>query len=340
MRLYPEKLAGALGKGLAPIYLMCGEEPLQREESADAVRRAAREQGYHGRSVHHIDNAQFDWSAVLGDAGSLSLFAERKILELRLNAAPGKAGGTALRQLAEQADPDTLVLITAGRIERASLSSAWYKAIDRHGVIVTSWPISGRRLLGWIRQRLEQAGVKADREAVELIAARVEGNLLAAKQEIDRLALLAGGGRLDGASAAQLVADSARYNEFELADRSLAGRRTEALRILDSLRAEGIAAPRVLWALARELRQLLSLHESGGGERAFAELRIPERRRGLYSAALQRQNGDALAGLLQQAAAVDRCIKGLAADDPWQALARLLMAMTAGGPPERQPGIR
>lgn len=336
MKLRPDQLGDALQRSLSPVYLLCGEEPLQREECADLVRHQCRALGIEGREVFHIDNAQFDWSQVKQEADSLSLFASRKLIELRVNTSgPGRDGSTAIRDLVNQGGAENILLLICGKLDRSSLSAAWYKAIDQAGVIITAWPLNGRQLHNWVDQRLSAAGVIADRDAIELIVTRVEGNLLAARQEIERLSLLTGKGRLSASEASKLVADNARYNVFELAERALAGRRDDALRILNTLRGEGIEPTVALWALAREIRNLVTLSEAPSFDQALSALRVPARQRGVYQAAIKRLHRKTLQRLLCQAAAGDRTAKGLAPGRVWDELGRLVMAMTRSSSGDR-----
>lgn len=330
MQMRPAQLAGSLNKQLAPIYLLYGEEPLQKEECAEMIREACRREGIADRSVIHIDSADFDWNAVLLEYKSPSLFAQRKLLDLRLSASgPGKAGGAALRELVDNATSDIVVMLNCAKLDGSSRNTAWFKSIDRVGVVVTAWPITGRELTNWLGNRLRKAGVEAQPDALELIAARVEGNLLAAKQEIDLLALLARGAKLGASDVERLVADNARYTVFELAERCLGGKPADALRILQTLRAEGVAEPVVLWSLARELRRLYALAEAGPRDPEFAKQRIAPRFKSLYVQALKRLSLPDLLKLVHHAAQIDRVIKGLDRGNGWDELASLTYAMAS-----------
>ena len=196
MRLTSEKLPSLLARGLAPIYLLSGDEPLQLREAADCIRTGAKQQGYSGRDILEADT-RFDWSLLMAEANSLSLFAEQRIIDLRIpNGKPGAEGGRALTEYASRPPDDTLLLISMPRLERSQTSSKWFKALDQVGVVVQIWPIEGRRLLPWLSQRMRNAGLTPTPEALPMLAERIEGNLLAAAQEIDKLLLLHGPGTI------------------------------------------------------------------------------------------------------------------------------------------------
>ena len=228
MQLKPEQLDGHLRKQLAPVYFISGDEPLRVMEAADAVRAAAREQGYSEREVLSVE-AGFDWGRLDAAAGSMSLFAERRLVDLRLpGGKPGDAGGKALRAWAGQPPEDTLLLVTAGKLEPASRKSKWLQALDSAGVVVLVWPLDAQQFPAWVKRRMQQRGLEPTADAVALLAGRVEGNLLACVQEIDKLYLLRGAGPVTGENIAEAVADSARYDVFSLVDAALAGDRSRS----------------------------------------------------------------------------------------------------------------
>ncbi len=330
----PERLATQLKQSLAPVYFIHGDETLLVNECADAVRAAARAAGYSEREVFSVA-AGFDWSALAAASDSLSLFAERRILELRLpNGKPGKEGGEFLRAYAQRPAEDTLLLILAGKLEPAARRSKWVQALEQAGVSVPVWPVEVAQLPAWIEQRLAARGLRASGEALELIAGRVEGNLLAAAQEVEKLYLLHGPGELDAATAADLVADSARYDVFALVDAALAGDAGHAQRILAGLRGEGVEPVLVLWALAREIRGLTLMARQLKGSSLAQVLqanRVWDKRKPQVGAALRRIRGRRWWGLLQQCAQLDRVIKGRAAGSAWDELLQLTLAL-AGQP--------
>jgi DNA polymerase-3 subunit delta len=327
-QLRADQLTGHLQQSLAPVYFIHGDETLLVNECADAVRAAARVQGYAERQVFSVE-AGFDWNSLLAASDSLSLFAERRILELRLpSGKPGKEGAQLLRDYAERPPPDTLLLIVSGKLEAAARRSKWVLALDQTGVSIPIWPVDAARLPAWLERRMRAHGMRASRDALQLIAARVEGNLLAAAQEIEKLYLLHGAGELDVASVAELVADSARYDVFGLVDAALGGDAAHAQRILSGLRAEGIDPVLVLWALAREIRALAAMArqlQGSGVAQVLASHQVWDKRKPLISAALQRIGGRQWWQLLQRCAQLDRVIKGRAAGSAWDELLQLTL---------------
>ncbi|MDX1443988.1 MAG: DNA polymerase III subunit delta [Gammaproteobacteria bacterium] len=332
MKLYPEKLPAHLASGkLAPIYVLAGDEPLQVGEAADAVRAAAKEQGYLSREVFFAERG-FDWQGLAAAGDSMSLFAEKRILELRLpTGKPGDAGAKALADLAARPPEDTILIVVAGRIERAP---KWKTALEKAGVLVEFWPVDAAKLPGWIMQRMQAAGLAADREAAQLLADRVEGNLLAAAQEIDKLALLLQGQKASSEAIRQAVADSARFDVFQLVDAALTGDANRALRVLTGLQGEGLEPVLVTWALAREIRSLADMAyqlASGAPRNAVLGKVWPKKRQPVVERALQRLDVRQLEKLLLEAALVDRCVKGVGPGQPWPRLERLVAAL-AGKP--------
>jgi DNA polymerase-3 subunit delta len=333
MQLKPEQLDGHLRKQLAPVYFISGDEPLRVMEAADAVRAAAREQGYSEREVLSVE-AGFDWGRLDAAAGSMSLFAERRLVDLRLpGGKPGDAGGKALRAWAGQPPEDTLLLVTAGKLEPAARKSKWLQALDSAGVVVLVWPLDAQQFPAWVKRRMQQRGLEPTGDAVALLAGRVEGNLLACVQEIDKLYLLRGAGPVTGEDIAEAVADSARYDVFSLVDAALAGDGVRTVRMFQGLRGEGTPSAVVLWALAKEVRQLAAMARLVAAGQAvpkvLAQYRVWQNRKAVVGRALQRlarRDGDA-ARLLRRCALVDRVIKGQAAGNEWDELLQLLLQL-------------
>ncbi len=329
-QLRADQLAGQLQQSLAPVYFVHGDETLLVNECADAIRAAARAHGYAERQVFCVE-AGFDWNSLRAASDSLSLFAERRILELRLpSGKPGKDGTQTLREYAERPAADTLLLIVSGKLESAARRSKWMLALEQAGVSIAIWPVEAAQLPGWIERRMRAHGMRASREALQLIAERVEGNLLAAAQEIEKLYLLHGSGELDVDAIAELVADSARYDVFGLVDAALAGDAGHVQRILSGLRAEGVDPVLVLWALAREIRALTTMArqlQGTGLAQVLASHQVWEKRKPLVSAALQRIRGRQWWYLLQRCAQLDRVIKGRAAGSAWDELLQLTLSL-------------
>ncbi len=323
MRLRPDQLAAHLRKALARLYLVFGEEPLQALEAADAIRAAARERG-HERDCLTVETG-FDWNSLRQQACSPSLFAPLRLLELRMgNAKPGDAGAQALSAYAARPPEDVALLITAGKLDWNTQKSRWFAALDEAGVVVAATPVEPQQLPGWIERRLRSRGLNPAPEAVTLLAERVEGNLLAAAQEIEKLALLADDRELTAQAVLAAVGDSARYSIYDFVDAALLGQPERVARILSGLRDEGIEPVLVNWALHQESRRLamLAFARSRGQalEAALAEQKVWEKRKPLLRQASQRLALTDCRRLLRACARTDRTIKGAETGSPWNAL--------------------
>lgn len=332
----PEQLDATLKRALAPVYFIHGDEPLLVGECADAVRAAARAQGYSDRQVFALE-AGFDWDSLLAASDSLSLFAERRLLELRMPAGkPGDKGARALRAYAERPPEDTLLLITSGKLEPAARRSKWVQALERAGVAVSVWPVQAPQLPAWIGRRMRAAGMQPTPEALQLLADRVEGNLLACAQEIEKLLLLRGPGPVDADTVAALVSDSARYDIFALVDAALLGQAGRSQRMLAGLRAEGVEPVLVLWALAREIRSLTLMSASlSRGEalaRVLAAQHVWDKRKPAVGGALQRLSHAECRRMLLYCARLDRVIKGRSAGSAWDELLQLTLRLAGCAP--------
>jgi DNA polymerase-3 subunit delta len=329
-----ENLAAALGRGVPALVWIHGDEPLLVQEAAQAVRATLRADGFDEREVFEGGRG-FRPEELLAEAGALSLFASRRLIELRLAGKPTKETGQALAEAAAGASPDLRLLVSGPRLDRATTDSAWFAAIDRIGLIVPVWPVERAQLPQWIAARLARQKQRADRATLELIAERVEGNLLAAHQEIGKLGLLFPEGELPPEQARAAVLDVARYDVSDLVGAALAGDAPRALRSLDGLRAEGVAEPLVLWALADALRALLRIAEARRAGRspaqAMREARVFGQRERLFEQALRRLDEVPIRDALQRAARTDRMIKGLDGGDGWRGLEALAM-FVAGAP--------
>lgn len=321
MNLRPEQLAGHLKGGtLQPMYWVAGDETLLRQEAADTIRRAAREQQFEEREVHFVDSS-FDWQSVIDSGNSLSLFASRKLIELRLTQFRLEdRGRQLLADYLKSPNPDTVLLLSSPKPEPAALKTRWFKNLEEAGVFIQIWPVDTRQLPGWIGQRLQQKGLSATPEAIQLLCDRVEGNLLAAAREIEKLALLKAGTdnpaeTMDARFIAATVADNARYNVFQMIDHALAGDARKALRSLGSLRAEGSEPLMLLGMLARELRTLLQLcrlRESGmNTDRALQQERVWKSRQRGMKQALTHLDSARVEQLLMMARRADLAVKGM-----------------------------
>ena len=337
------QLAAHLAKGLRPLYTLHGDEALLQQEALDAIRAVARAQGYTERSSFTVAGAHFDWSAVLAAGGSLSLFADRQIVEIRIpSGKPGKDGGAALQQIAQaaQGNDSVLTLVVLPRLDKATRTGAWFAALEAHGATVQIDPVERAQLPAWIAQRLAAQGqrVAAGEEGqrtLQFFADRVEGNLLAAHQEIQKLALLHPAGELSWAQVEAAVLNVARYDVFKLSEAVLSGQVARTQRMLDGLQAEGEAEVLVHWALAEDIRALKRVKDAMNAGKplpmALRENRIWGAKERLYQRLLPQASDAQLARLLQSAHVVDGIVKGLKqADwpqDGWQALSRLALQL-------------
>jgi len=331
MRLRIDQLGRHLQGQLAPIYVLGGDEPLQVQEARDAIRAAARRAGFDERVVLNVESG-FDWGTLKSYADSLSLFGDKRVIDVRLSSGkPGEAGARALRDYAAAPAADNLLLVTMDKFDRSSTTTQWYKALDGAGVAIRTFPVDARQLGNWIRRRAAERGVRLPADAAEALGERVEGNLLACAQEIDKLHMLHGEAELGLDDVLRSVADSARFDVFDLVDSALAGATARSVRILRGLREEGVAPPLVAWALTREIRALsrmaADMAEGAGSDQVIAKHRVWEKRRALVSAALRRHPPPVWLDILGRAARADRIAKGGAPGRPWDALEELALAM-------------
>ena len=325
MKINSDSLATHLEQRLLPAYLISGDEPLLTGEAADAVRMKARASGCSERETHFMERGS-DWNDVRASANNLSLFAERRIVEIRMpTAKPGKDGGAALVSLLEAKDPDRVLLILTSRLDRDAQSSDWVRAVEAHGAWVQVWPVEAAKFGAWLRARFRKVKLNADDDALVLLAERTEGNLLAAHQEIEKLRLLVRGDRVTEDDVINSVADSARFDVFKLGECALSGDASRALRMLDGLRAEGVEATLVLWSLSKAVRDLWASLTSGSDGPARAWPR--------QSAALdqgkRRASRLSFPRLNARAVRADRMIKGRLAGNAWDEMALLAVDICA-----------
>lgn len=335
MKLRGEQLDEALKKNLAGVWLISGDEPLLVDEAVAGIRAAARARGYAERQSFQAD-ADFDWRAWAAGFVSLSLFSSRRLVELRLpTGKPGVEGGRVLEDWAAQPPADTLLLVITPRLDKAGLASKWAGALERAGILLQIAPLPAERLPEWIAARLAAHGLHADRDTLAWLAMRVEGNLLAAHQEIEKLALLLPPGALDLTSARAAVADVARYDVGDLGEALLKADAVRYCRILDGLRAEGEGLPLVLAVVGSEIRTLHRLASGIAQGRRLADLlqeaRVWESRRGLVERALKRAGGQRLAWAMCALARLDRAAKGLLREDAWDGVKQLGLALMQRG---------
>jgi DNA polymerase-3 subunit delta len=360
MQLNPSQLASHLQRGLKSLYTLHGDEHLLQQEALDAIRAVARAQGFTERSAHTVAGAHFDWSEVLAAGGSMSLFADKQIIEIRIpSGKPGKDGSVALQQIAEQAvdNDSTLTVVLLPRLDKATRTGAWFLALEQQGVSVEVQTIERSALPQWIAQRLAAQGQhvepgEAGQRTLQFFADRVEGNLLAAHQEIQKLGLLFPAGSNDSVLTFEQVESAvlnvARYDVFKLSEAVLAGQAIRVQRMLDGLQAEGVAEVLVHYTLAEDIRALKRVKDAIAAGRplpmALREQRIWGVRERLFERVLPKISDPALAQLLQSAHVVDGIVKGLKQPDwpasGWQALHRLALQLCALCSASAQPRVK
>ena len=331
MQLRLDALDAHLAKSLAPLYVITSDEHLLALEAADKIRRTARAQGYSEREVLVVERS-FKWGELLAANQSQSLFGDRKLIELRIpTGKPGKDGGQALQEYVDALNPDNVTLVTLPKLDWATQKSAWVAALQQAGVYIDIPLVERAQLPGWIGSRLAAQRQNADRQSIDFITDRVEGNLLAAHQEIQKLALLYPEGKLSFEQVQDAVLNVARYDVFKLNEAMLAGDAARLVRMIEGLKGEGEALPLVLWAMAEEIRTLLRLKAGVAQGKALGmlmkEYRIWGPRERLMEPALRRLKLPVLEAALQEAAQIDKMVKGLRAKafagDAWDALLQL-----------------
>jgi DNA polymerase-3 subunit delta len=339
MQLRLEQLAAHLQKGLRTLYTVWGDEPLLAQEAADAIRTAARAAGHTERQVHTVTGAHFNWSGLLGASQAMSLFADKQLIEIRIpSGKPGKEGSEALQRYAKTLSDDVVTVIHLPKLDRQQQAGAWFTALDAAGVAVRIDPIDRKALPLWIAQRLAAQGQRvhggdAGQQTLAFFADRVEGNLLAAHQEIQKLALLYPQGELSFEQIESAVLNVARYDVFKLGEAVLAGQVARALRMLDGLQAEGEAAVLVHWTLAEDIRALKRVRDAVSAGKplpmALREARVWGVKERLFERAVPLFTDNALAQLLHAAQVCDGLVKGLKHPDwplePWEGLKRLVL---------------
>ncbi len=332
MKIQANQLSSHLLKSLAPCYLVTGDEFLLVDEALDTIRSAARKRGFTSRELH-VATTGFDWNGLTASTGNYSLFAEQRIVELRLpTGKPGAAGSAAIIELVEQSGPELLFIVTGPKLDKSGGASKWAKSIEKKGVSLPLWPIGVRELPGWIANRMRAAGLQPDRDAVTLIADRVEGNLLAARQEIEKLRLILGEGKVSAEAVNDAVANSSRYDVYKLTDAALAGDANRSVKILGGLRAEGVEPVIVMWALTRELRTLATLDDviRQGGDLggAMQKSGVWSNRQGLVRSCISRhQHGD-FHKMLKATGRADAAAKGQRAGNPWHMATDVVVSLS------------
>jgi DNA polymerase-3 subunit delta len=335
VKIQANQLSSYLKKNLAPCYLVTGDEHLLVAEALDSIRLAAREKGFTARESH-VATRYFDWSSLAASSANLSLFAEQRIIELRLpTGKPGMEGSKAIVALVDQLGPELMLIVSAPKLESRSTSAKWVKTLESAGVFLPIWPVSVRELPAWVEARMRAAGLQPERTAAALIADRVEGNLLAANQEVEKLRLLLGEGPVSAEDVAAAVANSSRYDVYKLVDATLAGEAQRAVKILGGLRAEGLEPIIVFWALARELRVLIRLADDVRQRvdlgAAMQKAGVWRNRQGLVRSCVSRVPDGTFRHLLQAVGRGDAAAKGQMHGDPWQLATDIVIGLACAG---------
>jgi DNA polymerase-3 subunit delta len=335
LKLQANQLSTHLKNNLAPCYLVSGDEHLLVDEALDRIRHAARDKGFDARE-RHVAGTGFDWSQLAAAGANLSLFAEQRIVELRLpTGKPGRAGGQAIVDFVAQLGPELMLIVSTAKLDRSAAASKWVKTLESHGAHLAVWPVGARELPGWIGDRMRRAGLEPDRSAISMIAERVEGNLLAASQEVEKLRLLLGAGKVSSEDVSRAVANSSRYDVYKLADAALAGDANRAMKILAGLHAEGVEPVIVVWSLTRELRTLARLadllQQNVDLGSAMQKSGVWQNRQGLVRSAVSRHQRIDVLRMLKATGYADAAAKGQRADDPWQLIATIVMNLALGG---------
>ena len=331
MKIRPEQLNAHLKKGLSSVYLLTGDEPLLSEESGDTLRHALQNQGFSEREVLHVDG-KFSWEYLLECANALSLFAEKKIIEIRLGSQKlNKKASEILREYLANPAPDNILLIIANKLDGPTKKSAWFKAVDQAGVIIEIWPVETEQLPNWIRQRSAQIDLDLDEDAIQILCDRIEGNLLAAKQELSKLSLLYSGQQVTADDVIDAVSDSSRYDIYGLTDAALQGQAARCNRILQILKQDGTEPSVALWALTRELRSLAAVQQAQQTGQSFDAVcqreRIWGKRKPIVRKAAQRISMPSLHMALMECAEVDKIIKGNQRGDAWLLLSSISLTL-------------
>jgi DNA polymerase-3 subunit delta len=332
MKVYANQLVETLKQKSLRIFVVSGDEPLLVQESCDLVRRGLKAQGFIERDLFYAESG-FDWSGLLYSSNSMSLFAEKKLIEVRLpTGKPGDAGGKVLTELVSSLSEDNALLLVLPRADPSTQRTKWFKSVEAVAGFVQVWPIEAKELLRWLENRFRQAGLKVTRDALRVMAQRTEGNLLASVQEIERLKLIVGEREVNVDDVSAGVADSARYDVFKLIDAGLAGDLKRCVRMTTGLKAGGVEPLFIVNMLVREIRSIESIKTAinqnqnqnqnrGAGQReAFKKARVWDKRVPLVTKCLDRHDSRSLQEMLLQLGSVDRTVKGLESGDPWRKL--------------------
>ncbi len=328
MNVRPDQLQASISKTVYPVYLVSGDEPLQQMESLDVIRSFLREQEYAEREILDVD-AQFDWHRLIEEAANMSLFASRRIVELRLpSAKPGRQGSQVIKEYLSRPPEDTVLIINAGKVDASAKKSAWYKSVEQNGLVVQCWPVPVEKLSIWLKQRFKAHDMDADNEVLAYISQHVEGNLLAADQEIEKLFLLLGPGKITYADVAEAVTSQSRYSVFELVDMLLTGNMKRVIKIVSGLKAEGVVPVVINWALTKDIRLLTQAAQNqSSAELLLKRSGVWQTRMGLFKACLSRHSHRSLQMMLKRCAYIDAVSKGVVDANVWDEIETLCVRL-------------
>ncbi|NQZ29780.1 MAG: DNA polymerase III subunit delta [Oceanospirillaceae bacterium] len=332
MRIKAEQLSAQLSRKTSPVYLVSGDETLIVEESCDLIRAHLKNNGFDEREVLHVE-AGFKWEYLLECANALSLFADKRLIEIRLGTQKiNKAASKILQEYIKYAPAENTLLLIANKLDGAAKKSAWYKDIDQQGCIVEIWPIETQQLPMWLKNRAAAQNLQLTPDAIAILCDRIEGNLLAAKQELDKLQLLQGSSPLSAEDIVGAVSDSSRYDVFALMDAIIFGQSERSLKILQVLRQEAIEPTIILWAISREIRLLhdlkTGLDQGQSYESLCSKLRVWGKKKQSLKQAAMRQDYDQLEAMLRQCASVDQIIKGMKIGDHWLHITDITLSLS------------
>jgi DNA polymerase III subunit delta len=328
MNVRPDQLQSVIAKNMYPVYMVSGDEPLQQMESLDLIRSFLRQSDYSEREILDVD-AQFDWQRLMDEAANMSLFATRRIVELRLpSAKPGKQGSQVLKDYLSRPPEDTVLIINAGKIDGNSKKSAWYKAVDQNGLVVQCWPVPVDKLSYWLQQRFKVRDMDADNEVLTYISQHVEGNLLAADQEIEKLYLLLGPGKITYADVAEAITSQSRYSVFELVDMMLTGDTRRVIKIIAGLKAEGVVPVIVNWALAKDIRLLAQASQDvSSADFTLKRSGVWQSRVAMFKSCLARHSQRSFHLMLKRCSYIDAASKGMIDTNVWDEIETLCIRL-------------
>ncbi|MGI9269533.1 MAG: DNA polymerase III subunit delta [Porticoccus sp.] len=332
MNLKAEQLDEHLSsQGLSETYIISGDESVLVQDCADTIRRQAAANGYSERKVFNVDS-KFDWNTILFEVDNMSLFSEKKFMEIRIiSGKPGEKGSKIIQEYLQKIPKKTLTLFISPKLDRSTNKSKWFTAITKAGISVQIWPIASIQLPHWLKNQLDRYGIAVSDKALRVLTDKVEGNLLAATQEIEKLKLLGPEGEISAEAMSSLIIDNAKFNVFILLDEMMEGNAKKSCRILQGLRDEGTDITIILWAITRDIRILIKATEAISAKKnvdsLLQKLGVWDKRNSLIKKTISRISMRQLEQMLRLAGGIDRAIKGLRQGAPWDELTTLVLAL-------------